>query len=266
MWDCLRGIDVVSTDYYSQNLAMDSINDVEWLLKPGLLWAAATKDAQDRNMTTEDYVEEMYAATGKFIVSGEVHDREDFYRFLEVVYRGEGKLLLVLGGKSVGKSLVLADFEKKLREKGNFFPLLVDARTFSGASLATGILEAYKKIPYVEAKEIAFKAIQFLSKLLQTNTTMRLMEELGKPQDDKAELVDVFNQAIDMFIETDPSAPKALMSCVQLAEFLNRKPVLIIDEANKVLDLGEGQNLSSRTLDQIVQLTKQSAKRWMSFW
>ena len=256
----LRGIDVVSADYYSQSLAIDSIDDVEWLLTPGLLWEAATKDAQDRNMTTEDYLKDMYDAMDKFTVSGEVHDREEFYQFLNGVYANTGKLLLVLGGKSVGKSLVLADFEKKLQEKRNYYPLLVDARTFSGASLATGILEGYKKIPEVEAKNIGIKAYKFLSKLFQTNTTRRFMEGLGEPQDDKAELVDVFIEAIDMFIKTDPSAPQTLRSFVQLAEALKRKPVLIIDEANKVLGLGEGQNASSSTLDQIVQLTKQSSK------
>ena len=78
-----------------------------------------------------------------FISSRKIHGCEDFYAFLDQVNSKEGKLLLLLGGKSVGQSMVLADLEKQLNDKG-VFALLVNARSFAGEPLSTGILSAYK--------------------------------------------------------------------------------------------------------------------------
>jgi hypothetical protein len=54
------------------------------------------------------------------------------------------------------------------------------------------------------------------------------------------------------------SEAEALMTFVQFAKLRGKHPVLIIDEANKVLGLGDGVTASSSTLDAIVRLTKES--------
>jgi hypothetical protein len=77
----LTGIDVES------ELAMNSTDDVQWLWEPGLLWEAATKDANVQNISTSDYLELVRGAMIKFRESGEVHDREVFYQFLEEVHK-----------------------------------------------------------------------------------------------------------------------------------------------------------------------------------
>jgi hypothetical protein len=56
---------------------MNSTDDVQWLWEPGVLWEAATKDANERNIYTSDYLERVNCA----LVSREVHDREGFYQF-----------------------------------------------------------------------------------------------------------------------------------------------------------------------------------------
>jgi hypothetical protein len=109
----LTGIDVETAEYYSSKLTMDALDDVQWPLEPGRLWEAATKDAKAQGNTTDVYLKRMNLALEEFQNSGKVHDREDFYQFLGKVHTSEGQFLLVLGGKSVGKSLVLSDFAVK---------------------------------------------------------------------------------------------------------------------------------------------------------
>ena len=54
----------------------------------------------------------------------------------------------MMGGKSVGKSLMLNDFKKKLDAKGGYMSMIVDGRSNSGLPLSVGILEAYKEFFY----------------------------------------------------------------------------------------------------------------------
>ena len=108
----LSGIDVTSAKYYSSQLKMDTTDDIKWLMEPGLLWEAVVKDAKERNITPEEYIKDVEDGIIKFKFSGKVHDREAFYTFLETMFRSPGGLRLVLGGKSVGKSLVLRDVKE----------------------------------------------------------------------------------------------------------------------------------------------------------
>jgi hypothetical protein len=170
----LAGIDVESAEYFSSKLVMNSEDDVQWLLEPGRLWEAATKDAQARgDISTEDYLESMECALEEFQEPGTVHDREAFFQFLKQVYESKGNFFLVLGGKSVGKSLVLRGFalnnlSSTSTSESKYWPLLVDARDFSGASLLVGILNSYKEIYQLEFgrtivnKQDALKVVQTL--------------------------------------------------------------------------------------------------------
>jgi hypothetical protein len=110
----LRGINVTAAQYYSSDLKMDSVGDVKWLGELGLPYQAAIKDAKEQGITVDDYLTKVADAATTFIKSGAVHDREEFYEFLEgAVNTSKGQFCLILGGKSFGKSLVLADFAKK---------------------------------------------------------------------------------------------------------------------------------------------------------
>jgi hypothetical protein len=140
---------------------MDSIGDVEWLGELGLPYQAAMKDAEQLGITVDAYLAKVTDATTTFVKSGTVHDREEFYEFLEgAVNTTKGKFCLILGGKSVGKSLVLADFAKKVQNNNNIkiAVLLLDARTSPQSSLATLILKKYREFfnSNAETKE-AFK-------------------------------------------------------------------------------------------------------------
>jgi hypothetical protein len=268
----LTGIDVESAEYYSSDLIMKSTDDVQWLLEPGHLWEAATKDANEQNVSTHDYLNRVYSALEEFQNSGEVHDREDFYQFLGKVHTSKGNFLLVLGGKSVGKSLVLRDFAAKLPTE-KYMPLLVDARGFSGASLPVGMLYSYKELFEREffGTTITEQGTMKLVKSLVTsfyNTAKDAADALLQKllpnaielaDDDKENISRAFSTFIDAVIESRNVSDKfVLKSFISLAKSQGKHPVLIIDEANKVLGLGEGQQATSSSLDQIVKSTKQS--------
>ena len=82
----LKGVNVSSGKYFTPCLQMDTWEDVEWLREPGLFWEAATKDAAERNITTSKYLEDLGNAMSRFKKSDVVHDREEFYSFLDTIH------------------------------------------------------------------------------------------------------------------------------------------------------------------------------------
>jgi hypothetical protein len=269
----LTGIDVESAEYFSSELATKTTADVQWLWEPGVLWEAATKDANEQNVSTGDYLDRVSRALEDFQHSGEVHDREVFYQFLERVHKSKGNLLLVLGGKSVGKSLVLRDFAAKLDESTKMWPLLVDGRSFAGASLEVGILKAYKeffqrelfgnKIPEQETLKLMKYVVQVFSPKASKDAARTLEALLARALAQtpdaltvKFEDADKENLSLASGAFIDDGAV-ALQSFVNLAKARGKRPVLIIDEANEVLGLGKGQGATSSVLSQMVRLTKE---------
>ena len=85
------------------------------------------------------------ALSEDFKLSSEVHDREETRAALEGSCRQTGQLSLLLGGKSVGKSLLLGELaqRKDIVGAGGALRavLYIDARVF-GMDLAAGLLEA----------------------------------------------------------------------------------------------------------------------------
>jgi len=267
----LNGIDVTSAEYYTSSLKMDSDEDVAWLFQLGLLWDAASKDASERNVTTHEYVNDVLDAINEFQASDEVHDREDFYAFLDLIKRSNGSLRLVLGGKSVGKSLVLGDFKSKLEKSTEYFPLLVDGRDFSGDSLPAGIVRGLKpffkrgigQLSNTEEDAIEFLKTAYLALKSVSADTAQPFRELFESEDskDSEKLYDQILIILDSISKSGKlTAPKALQFFVELAEIRRERPVLIVDEANEVLGLGRGPSSKSRTLDLIVKLTKQEKR------
>jgi hypothetical protein len=249
----LTGIDdATSAEYYSSKLVVNSTDDVQWLLKLGLLWDAATKDAAMKDISTIDYVKNVKDALKKFRKSGQVHDREDFYQFLEKVYETEGCFLLVLGGKSVGKSLVLRDFARKLKNSTMSLPLLANARDFTGASLSEGMLLSFKKFfqrelrGFIITEQDTLKLLKSFMGLfigMAQDAAKGVNELLGKDPFRPADVADLsskFDTFIDSLIKSQEfSDIEDLQRFISLAKDQGKHPVLIIDEANQVLGLGE---------------------------
>jgi hypothetical protein len=204
---------------------------------------------------------------------------------LKRVFKSDGNLLLVLGGKSVGKSLVLRNFAAEVGTK-NYWPLLINARRFPGAPLSVGILKSYKELFQRELFGTATITEQETLKLMKSmlgvfynaaKDAAKALDELLTPllpealkqafkfaNDDKEDVAFAFSTFIDSVIDNrnvSDDGGEVLESFIKLAKagFPQKKhPILIIDEANEVLGLGEGQRATSSILKQIVQCTKES--------
>jgi hypothetical protein len=243
----LRSIEANTSQYYTSDLKRDSIQDVQWLQEMGLLYEAAKVDAVSFNITADEYLDRVYLAMVAFQTSDEVHDREEFYAFLKNhMYHNSGQFLLVLGGKSVGKSLVLADFHKQLQRDVRFFSLLADARSFAGQSLSAGLLECYQELSKSQKG-----AQKFLS------TALKAFENI-LPEGPKT-ITQSVGVLMNLLFQNWENIPpnKMLNGFVKATQEMNQYPVLIVDEANRVLGLGDEIRDNSKTLSKMVALTKQ---------
>jgi hypothetical protein len=257
----INNIDVRSADYYTPCLAMNSSADLVWCSKPGLFWEAVVADAEEKKTPPEEYLTQVVTALAIYRKSKKVHDREGMYSFLRGVESGSfGNLKLVLGGKSVGKSLVLKDFASKLDSK-NFAVLLIDGRLISGRTLAEGIRICFEK----ESKESYFNGTIVSDEIVQNsfNAYRRVLSRFQKNNvlQKSAPVASLLFEAIlGALSEEDITDSAALEIFVDTSVLKNKFPVLIIDEANKVLGVGEGASATNNTLATIVALTKQQSR------
>jgi hypothetical protein len=102
---------VVDADVDSSRLYADTIDTsregLAWLEERGLMWEAAVEDANEKGVPVEEYMANIKANTRKFALSDTIFDRNKLLGALRNAFNDEGQFVLLLGGKSVGKSYVL---------------------------------------------------------------------------------------------------------------------------------------------------------------
>ena len=82
------------------------------------MWEAARLDAEAAKIPEEDHLATIQGSFGKFFREGGLFDREDLLAALHKSLACEGTFTLILGGKNVGKSLVMETVARKhIQEK-----------------------------------------------------------------------------------------------------------------------------------------------------
>ena len=176
-----------------------------------------------------------------FLSSGAVHDREEIQSALEDVLRQRGQLALLLGGKSTGKSLLLAELAQRTDIFGDGGAtravLLVDSRKFS-TDLAAGLQAALVG----EAREL--ESSGWWARLGLAGLGQR-RAQAGRPEGSpsatatsaslRGKLLGIALQAKAAFAA--PLTPmqrniEALSRVVELAEAQGLYICLVVDEAN----------------------------------
>jgi hypothetical protein len=123
------------------------------LLMPGLLWAAAERDAAAAQEEPKKYVARVRGRVATFLNTTEadglprVINHKGTLAALRVIGEDDGKglLMLLTGPRSVGKSLMLQKMAKELAQQHRRV-LYVDARQY-GNDLTRGIIAAVVKDP-----------------------------------------------------------------------------------------------------------------------
>jgi chromosomal replication initiation ATPase DnaA len=123
----LRG--VVDTDVDSSRFYADTIDTsregLAWLDESGLMWKAAVKDANEKGVPVEEYMANIDDNIEKFALSDTIYGRKELLGALRDAFNDEGQFVLLLGGKSVGKSYVL----RNLRNQYNSASPKADSET-----------------------------------------------------------------------------------------------------------------------------------------
>ena len=133
--------------FYGRELP-DPVAAGELLLTPGLLWAAAEKDAAAAKVVTKEYLLSVRKSAAECLgASGtdglpRVVNHEGTLAALRALgeFDGKGKLLMLTGARSLGKSLMLQTLAKELAQQKRRV-VYVDARQY-GPDLTRGIISA----------------------------------------------------------------------------------------------------------------------------
>jgi energy-coupling factor transporter ATP-binding protein EcfA2 len=259
----LRGVDTQVDEFFSTQLDMTDEGQV-WLIQPGLFWQAAKEDAQEQGLETKTYIQQIEENFDRFFDSGLVYDRDLLSEALHKVFVGKGKFVLLLGGKSVGKSLILQNMTEFYKREGRMV-LYVDARNINSLQDGLSFQLAELKSDNIFGNQATPKNWKNAVLAFGAATTKETMENALNRYLPGWNLSPDFKTAIsEIFMNTTAISEGNKVPESIVAEFISyvkeqgKYPVLIIDEANEFL--GTGKNDTEKLLKRFVSATKQDRK------
>ena len=233
--------------------------------------AAAREDAGSERV--EGYLARASSACDAFLDSEVVHGREEVRRELLGVLRQRGQLALLLGGASVGKSLLLRELARAptVGKDGVLRVVVLVNGRGSGADLAGGVVRALQKVTLEGALGGALQGAGRSAADCERHT--QVLEGLR-------EAVKVAAPALFSGLHLTPGAAdteRMLDAMCDLARREGAYVCLVIDEGNLALPsppqpgeaLGEGASSSEQQrqlrdtkslLNRLVMLTKESRR------
>ncbi|KAJ1405284.1 hypothetical protein B484DRAFT_457106 [Ochromonadaceae sp. CCMP2298] len=220
----LTGLVGLSSDdeFYARKL--NFAIDLQGFTLPGLMWAAATADAEALKITTEQYMENIKSNRDEFF-KGDLFDCKDLMENLREALDTNGTFTLLLGGKHVGKSKVLETLAKEYNDAAQgLLVLVVDMRK---TDLTAGIVEAVGKLN----QETKWKGLEgdFQDKLIEAAGELAVLA-MG----DRGKTVKIVSK---LFKTEELTAVEAIASFVDAAKKMGRVPCLFVDEANRAFEL-----------------------------
>jgi hypothetical protein len=121
----LQGIDDIKhASYYSCNLTASDIS-------PKInVWDAVNADLRSLNVTLDEYIESCESNLTSYLTSKDFCDREEVVKLLDDEFSNvSGKFVVMSGGSSIGKSLLMRDFATKHRKANDRKFILVNGRS-----------------------------------------------------------------------------------------------------------------------------------------
>lgn len=245
-------INSTATDmYYAQKL--DLPGDLRGFTQPGLMWDALQEDAKVLNISPEVHLSQIKSSAEKFLREDGVYNREELLGTLHEALSDEGTFTLLLGGKSVGKSMVLRSVNEQYT-KADKGPMVVqiDARR-TGPDLAVGIVSAIQALDHAPG----WRGV--LSEFHNSGaaTVFSRLAGVAVKYGGGIPGVDKVIEALFKFYVQQMTPEKAIENFVAVAAARGRFPCLFVDEANLAFAVGNKED-NKRILELLVMLTKQS--------
>lgn len=251
----LSGIGDVSTaSWYTEKLEYSE----DLLAKEGVFWEAARKDAKDSGMGESDeavvqYMTNLITSLEGYMETEHVFDRVVLKAELkEKIQEKKKRMSILLGGKSIGKSQVLASVAKEVMEEANseVMVVYVNAREFAGGSMKDGIHAALNGTDEKFFDKIDWKSIgKSMAKLLQLADKTKKIGEIAEEITDLMAAMSLCGNPNDVVADTN-----YVKLLIELAKEKNKRPCLIVDEANLYLKGGPAED---PLIHQFLNLTKE---------
>jgi energy-coupling factor transporter ATP-binding protein EcfA2 len=232
----------------------------ELLLTPGLLWAAAVRDAAAAQEAPAAYVARVRGCVASFLNSTEadglprVVNHDGTLAALKLLGRREGKgqLMLLTGPRSVGKSLMLQKMAVELAQQQRRV-LYVDARQY-GTDLTRGIIAA------LAADATFLQKVKAAASASSVAGILAIVADVMMPGAGAGAVV----TAVGSGVVAAASPPRLdgvvgafITACKRDGEF----PVIFIDEANVALKAAQGDTAAAARvlaeLNLFTRITKQ---------
>jgi hypothetical protein len=235
----------------------------------GLLWEAVLADAGARGQTGDSYIAHVDGAAQSFVESQELVNRAATMSTLgDLMGARKGQFVLFLGGKDVGKSLMLATLAKSLASQGRRV-VLMDARR-KGDDLVAGLLSAFQSQPgWLErvlssAPEAARSLVPGLVQTAAALSVPDVTSSLGLAA--TKSLSEGLGKAVSALSTLRPAPislatlETLLLGFIAASKDEDLFPVLLIDEANAALpsEPPEAKARTREALRLLTLLTKQT--------
>lgn len=254
------------------------------LTERGFLWSAAVADATTLGLSPEVYLSRVDRTVQSFLRRNVLHDRDAISSDIQEVWRGEGQLGLVLGGKSVGKSFLLRMLAEQQNEAcrahrrlhaASSMPswqhdsaaaicprrvIVYDARE-AGSDLSRGLVSVLKGDPsFFQQFKQAFKAVAergaaaAVTAAASGSPLATHASELGTATGKVA------SDVLDVFLDGRPlPLNQVLAAYILCCNEAGNYPCLVIDEASVALaaESTAARKNSLEALHLLVKYTKQ---------
>ena len=269
-------VDAEGSEFYARQLDGNFFADVK---NSSFFLQALEEDAREKQVDADAHLNSIDRKATEFMKGGsnrqrKIVDREAFIEALKKAVYKDGLLTLVLGGKSVGKSLVVSYVAEQVRQAphGNRTTLLADMRdmpakdfyeaTLSVASKQTNVLDILTQLPLF-GKRFRAGPQSRVWRFIQQLPFMATL--LGALRAGMATAAAPLAMAVQNFVKSldDDHKAQALSELVKGIVEKGNDTTIIIDEANLALPNDEDTDeakTAKRALAQITGSTKQNFK------